>query len=219
MLFMHRILSSFHTVVYSTDFQRSIHKRAYKRLPHVCVIENAVPTSVRHEHSIHDPLRLLFVGRLVNFKRVSILIDAVFAMPDAVLTITGHGPEQKNLEEQVRQLGLKDRVAFLPPLFAQAKEKLFAEHDLLVIPSVTEISPNVALEAVSTGLPVLLTSENGLSETLRTGMMCAPLDSKIETLAAIMKAKSRYESLRTAAITLRPWDAVGSDWISLLLSS
>lgn len=218
MLFMHRILSSFHTIVYSTQFQKQIHERAYKRLPHVCVIENAVPTSVRHEHRVHDPLRLLFVGRLVRFKRLSVLVDAVFAMPDAVLTITGHGPDLKNLEEQVRQLGLGERVTFMPPLFDHAKVKLFTEHDLLVIPSVTEISPNVALEAVSTGLPVLLTSDNGLSTPLHAGMLCAPLGSKMETLAAIMKARSQYESLCTAALSQRSWDTVTGEWISLLSS-
>jgi glycosyltransferase involved in cell wall biosynthesis len=215
-VFMHGILSSFAHVVYSTQFQRQIHERAYRHLPSLSVIENAVPSGKRAPHTLHSPLRLLFMGRFVRFKHLPVLIEALALLPDAELTITGDGPQKKHLLEQVRRLGLLDRVTFLPPMLGDAKTKLFAEHDLLVIPSVTEISPNVALEAASAGLPVILTAETGLSSALSKGMLVAPMHEKMEVLAAIMKAKSKYADLAKAEPARRSWADVTDEWISLL---
>ncbi len=214
--FMHGILSSFDAVVYSTAFQQKIHAAAYRHLPPVAVIENAVPESRHVSHAAHKPFRLLFVGRLVRFKQVSLLVEALSALPDVMLTITGSGPEQKHLLEQVRKLGLRERVTFLPPVFGEAKQKLFAEHDLLVLPSVTEISPNVALEAASAGLPVLLTVETGLSDALSAGMTKAPMRSKMEIASAVTKIRATYAALGRTVPPTRSWAQVADAWVTLL---
>lgn len=214
-LFMEGILSSFDLIVYSTAFQKRIHEQTFRALPQVTVVENAVPAYARISHAAHTPLRLLFVGRLVRFKQLPLLLEAVASLPDTILTIVGSGPEQKHLHEQVRLLRLQDRVTFLPPVFGDAKQKLFAEHDLLVIPSVTEISPNVALEAVSAGLPVLLTDETGLSDTLSQGMVRAPMRTSMEIASAIVKTSTQYAALSKKQAAKRSWSDVASEWIPL----
>ncbi len=214
-LVMESILGHFTHIVYSTPFQRAIHERVYRHLPPRSVIENAVPEAVSVKHRLHDPLRLLFVGRFVHFKNLPVLLETVTKFHDCTLTLTGDGPMKNRLAEYVRAHALGDRVTFLPPMFGDAKQKLFAEHDLLVIPSVTEISPNVALEARSAGLPVLLTEETGLSDALSRGMLRAPTGDSVQLLSAIMKARSRYDDLAGASPSKRSWSDVTDEWITL----
>lgn len=215
-LFMEGILTSFDGIVYSTAFQRDIHHDVYRALPPTTVIENAVPEVSRMRHTLHDPLRLLFMGRFVHFKNIPILIEAVSKMEDSTLTLVGDGPMKKRLEHHVEMLGIQDRVTFLPPIHGSAKEKVFADHDLLVIPSVTEISPNVALEARASGLPVLLTEETGLSDALSQGMLRAQMPDSHALLAALMKARSRYDTLAAAAPAHRTWAEVTDVWQTFL---
>jgi glycosyltransferase involved in cell wall biosynthesis len=215
-LFMEGILRSFDAIVYSTAFQKAIHESVYRSLPPASVIENAVPEDTSVKHRMHDPFRLLFVGRFVHFKNLPVLLETMTKFHDCTLTLTGDGPAKNRLVEYVRAHGLTDRVTFLPPVLGDAKRKLFAEHDLLVIPSVTEISPNVALEARSAGLPVLLTEETGLSAELSKGMLRAPTRDSVHLLSAIMKARSRYDDLAAASPAKRSWSDVTDEWITLL---
>jgi glycosyltransferase involved in cell wall biosynthesis len=132
------------------------------------------------------------------------------------LTMVGDGPLKEKL--QVVSDQRQAPVAFLPPVSGADKQKIFAEHDLLVLPSLTEISPNVALEARATGLPVLLTSETGLSEALRQGMIIAKLRTPEEIRAAIMDVRMRYpEVAKSAGQTFpeRSWQTVAEEYIAL----
>jgi glycosyltransferase involved in cell wall biosynthesis len=147
---------------------------------------------------------------------VNLLLEVLASLLDARLTITGDGPEKKHLQEQVRLLGLSQRVTFHPSMHGDAKKILFAEHDLLILPSVTEISPNVALEAVSAGLPVLLSASTGLSEDRSRGMFRAPMDSATMILTALMHVQSTYTALQSEALLTRPWSVVTDEWVTLL---
>lgn len=63
-----------------------------------------------------NPSRLIHVGRLVEWKRVDLLIDALAALkekfPDAELVIIGNGPEEERLRQQVKRLGILESVVF-----------------------------------------------------------------------------------------------------------
>src|SRR5262249_42956489 len=71
----------------------------------------------RNEDDEHGPdeglLRLLFVGRLVYYKGVDVLLRAVHALVDVELTIVGDGPLRRELEGLAATLGLGGRVHFL----------------------------------------------------------------------------------------------------------
>lgn len=215
---MEGILRSFNHLVYSTDFQRSIHKGVYRHLPPSSVIENAVPTGTRVKHTMHTPLRMLFMGRFVHFKNLYELLEAMHPLDHTTLTVVGAGSMEKHLKEYVRAHNLRDRVHFLPPVHGEAKAKLFAEHDLLVLPSVTEISPNTALEASSCGLPVVLTSETGLSAALACGMLKAPMADSVQIVTAVHRAVLKYDELAAATPADRSWTKVTDEWMKLLAS-
>jgi glycosyltransferase involved in cell wall biosynthesis len=219
---MGRILRSFDHIVYSTAFQRSIHVRTYPRLPAHSVIENAVPAGSPVLHRSHTPFRLLALSRLVGFKNISSLLSAVRELPEATLTIVGDGPLRIALERQVAEMKLVGRVSFRPPVRGEEKARVLQEHDLLVIPSITEISPNAALEARSAGLPVLLTQETGLSAALTVGMVLSDLSTPDAIADAVRSVISRYDDIaKQASVPMkqRGWAEVADEFILLMEQS
>lgn len=162
-LVMAKVLRAFDLLVYSTEFQRDIHAHAYRRLPRTTVEHNARPEPTFTSHERHVPFRLLFMGRFVRFKNILSLIEAMNLLPDATLSIVGEGPIDAELRARVKRLGLEDRITFKASVAGAEKRATFDAHDLLVLPSLTEISPNTALEARAACLPVLLTKETGLA--------------------------------------------------------
>ena len=219
---MQRILSQFDHIVFSTDFQNEIYQDIYPLLPKTSVIENALEHSgALLAHKKHTPLRLLFMGRFVGFKNLFTLIEAMQAIPDATLTIIGAGPLEHRLKNHVRDFDLVGKVVFTEPVVGKAKQRIFREHDVLIIPSTTEISPNVALEARSEGMPVLLTEETGLSTNLSHGMMIAPLLTSDAIAAAVSDLQSRYETLASESAEIlhsRSWELVCNDHQKLFSS-
>ncbi len=220
MFFLRRILRHFDHIIFSTWFQEQLYKRAYPDLPRHSVIENALPEGTLVLHARHDPFRLLFLGRFVRFKNLRPLLRAVADLPHVTLTLLGEGPASKELSQLAQKLRLKGRLAFLPPVAGEEKEKALREHDLLVIPSFTEISPHAALEARSHGLPVLLTEETGLGDELREGMLIASLRTSEEITRAVLEVEHNYEMIAQKAASSfrkRAWEDVASEHRALFL--
>lgn len=215
---MHTILRTFDYIVFSSAFQEELYERYYSALPVHSVIENALPDQTPVLHHKHEPLKLLFLGRFVAFKNLPALIDALTLLPRATLTLIGDGPVQPDIESQIDALHLSDRVTIQPPAQGQDKQTVFLGHDLLILPSLTEISPNVALEARSAGLPILLTEETGLSISLRQGMMVTELRTPEQIARAVQNADAEYDVIAAraaAALPERPWDKVADEHIAL----
>ena len=143
----------------------------------IMVIPNALPPAafdpgagahgVRCELGIRaDEFLWLGVGRLVPQKAWPDLLQA-FAMTDPAsvpgrLVIAGEGPEARNLADLVELLGLSRRVQLLGS--RHDVTDLMAAADALVLPSAYEGLPNVVLEAMAAGLPVVATRVGGVPE-------------------------------------------------------
>jgi glycosyltransferase involved in cell wall biosynthesis len=105
--------------------------------------------------------------------------------PDAELWLVGNGPRREILEQKVRDLGLSGRVKFLP--VAKDIRPLYRQADVFVLSSVEEALPNVVLEAMAAGLPVVATRVGGLPEAVvpeDTGLLVSPRD--VDGLAAAL---------------------------------
>lgn len=122
---------------------------------------------------------LLFVGRLARQKGVGILLDALATLRDQPwqLTIAGDGPERTPLARQAAQLGLADRVHFRGWIQREDLPQLYRSSDIFVFPSHDEGMPNVVLEAVAGGLPIVATRVPGNDELVRdNGTLVPPGD-------------------------------------------
>lgn len=111
------------------------------------------------------------VARLQREKGVGYFLEALpdilQVVPDCRFVIAGDGPLRKQLEKRAQALGLSRRVHFLG--FQPAARELIQNMDLLVVPSLSEGTPLVVLEAMGAGIPVVASSVGGIPEQIRHG--------------------------------------------------
>jgi len=105
-------------------------------------------------------IRLLYLGRLIALKCVDKLIDAIALLPPSMqkrieLTVAGEGPERNRLTTQVKRLTVSSSVIFLGPIPSNEVRKVYAEHDVFILPSHHEAWGLVINEALAAGLPVV----------------------------------------------------------------
>ncbi len=126
---------------------------------------------------------ILFVGRLVEIKGTSYLIDAMKVI-DAILVIVGDGPLKNELECQAADI--KERVLFLGAKTHEELRTIYASADIFVAPSITTKSGEqeglglTVLEAMASGLPVVASRSGGISEIVchgQNGLLCMERDS------------------------------------------
>jgi len=123
------------------------------------------------------PARTLVVaaGRLVRKKGFEYLIAALASLPDAVLAVAGAGTLDDELRTQARTAGIGDRVRFLGDETQERVAGLLAAADVVVVPSVRDDSgnvdglPNVVLEALASGTPLVTTTAGGIGAVVEHG--------------------------------------------------
>lgn len=110
--------------------------------------------------SIEAVPRALFIGRLVKWKGIDVLLRALERVPDLRLDIVGTGPDGPRLKTLTQALALADRVRFHGEYPDEDLPRRMAEADFLVLPStsVDEMFGLVALEAMAAGRPVITTA-------------------------------------------------------------
>lgn len=114
-------------------------------------------------------------GRLVRKKGFEYLIDALARVPSAVLALAGEGTLDEELRARATRAGVGERVRFLGDLSQDRIAGLLAAADVVVIPSVRDDAgnvdglPNVVLEAMAAGAPIVTTSAGGIAAVARAG--------------------------------------------------
>jgi glycosyltransferase involved in cell wall biosynthesis len=114
---------------------------------------------------------IIFIGRLDCLKGVDTLLQALRKLKDAgvpaQLDIIGDGPERSGLELLARQLGITSAVIFHGAVHGVAP--YLQRSSLFVLPSLSEGMPNVVLEAMACGLPVVATRVGGIVDIITDG--------------------------------------------------
>ena len=125
---------------------------------------------------------LLFIGRLVDYKGVDVLLRALPGL-EADLMIVGDGPRREALQTLARELGVADRVHFLGEVDREGLLAWCHACDALVLPSVTrqEAFGMVQLEAMLCGRPVVSTDVGTgvawVNQHEQTGLVVRPGDA------------------------------------------
>ena len=115
-----------------------------------------------------EGLILLSVGNLVPIKGHELTIQSLTYLPEACLLIVGDGPERGSLQELAQSLSVADRVVFLGTMPQEALPNIYAAADILVLASRHEGWPNVLLEAMACGTPVVVSDIPGMSEIVQS---------------------------------------------------
>lgn len=116
------------------------------------------------ERTPRDGPLLITVGYLIERKGQRFVIDALRELPGARLMIVGDGPDRPALEAQIAAAGLGERVTLAGPVPHNRLPALFADADVMVLPSASEGLANVWVEALACGTPIVIADVGGARE-------------------------------------------------------
>jgi len=147
------------------------------RLPSIFIVPNGVAqvatTHSRREElciqALYEEPYILFLGRINWKKGLDRLITAMRELSGITLVVAGNDEEnyQKRLIRMARDWGIEERIFFLGEVDDEQKAALLFRAQLLVMPSYSENFGNVALEAMSTGCPVIVSKDVGIAPIMQ----------------------------------------------------
>ena len=141
---------------------------------HVHVLRNGVNLEIfrpldrsaaREQLGLRTPT-LLSVGQLIERKANDLVIGALPSLPEFTLLLAGDGPQRGQLENLADRLGVRDRIRFLGSVPHQDLPRVYSAADILVLASSREGWPNVLLEAMACGTPVVASNVWGNPEVV-----------------------------------------------------
>lgn len=156
-------------LIATTAYQQALVEEHYGLRPEkFFLLPNAFPKVRSAGPEAKPKKQLLFAGRFTKIKNLERLIEAMAKIKDADyrLLLVGEGPEEKNLKQAVARLKLTDRVIFIQPVFDADLDQLIRASAWLILPSISDISPNLVLRSIALNTPVLMTRHSGLYDYL-----------------------------------------------------
>jgi colanic acid/amylovoran biosynthesis glycosyltransferase len=171
-----------------------------------------------------DAVQLLFIGRLVPYKGLDVLLRAMprLAAP-ATLEVLGDGPARARSEALARELGIADQVAFRGARPHAEVVRALQRADLLVVPSKTmptgqaEGLSNVVKEGLAVGVQVVASRSGGIPEVIPPPFRdeLVPEDDPQALTQRLMWHLDRRETWEARARTGRAWVEEHFDWSRL----
>jgi glycosyltransferase involved in cell wall biosynthesis len=170
-----------------------------------------------------DRPMILYVGNVQPPKGVEVLVEAmprvVQRRRDVTLRIVGSGADEAKLKARVRELGVEANVIFEGRKLHPDIPWWMAASDLFCLPSHMEGCPNVVLESLACGRPVVASRVGGVPELLddRNGLMAPPNDpAALASALDAALARAWDPAALRATVKYLSWDAVAETYLALL---
>jgi len=150
----------------------------------IYVIHNAIP--IKEAEAVKtNPYQFVYVGRLVFYKNIQVVIRALKLVkekfPKINLIIIGKGPYRNDLEKLVEQYRVQNNVTFKVHVSEEEKNHIIASSQALVFPSLFEGFGLVILEAFMQKKPVLVSNVRPMTDIVedkKTGLVLPINDEK-----------------------------------------
>jgi glycosyltransferase involved in cell wall biosynthesis len=150
------------------------------------------------------PYDVLYAGKLSWGKGPHVLVEALPAIREALsgrplrVTLAGQGPLRPHLEQRVAELELSDQVTFAGQLPYEQLRGLYGQADVVVVPSVwQEPFGRVALEALMSGTPAVVSNRGGLGEIVEDGETGLVVEPEPRAIAKGVVRVLRSPEMRT----------------------
>ena len=163
------VLKRCNKIVFNTEWQKKLYQKVFK-IPKekTAVIENPFIDIENSEFKYAGENKsdeIIFAGRFIPLKNLIRLIQAFKKIKsDKKLVLIGYGPQKQQLEQLIQK---DKRIKIADKMDQRSLWQKIAQGYLVVLPSLSELNPNIALEALSLNKPVVLTQENGFSNEIK----------------------------------------------------
>ncbi|MGC1482989.1 MAG: glycosyltransferase family 4 protein, partial [Candidatus Acidiferrum sp.] len=189
----------------------------------VAYIPNGVEARffIPREYRDNDSLRLLYAGTWLDQRGIFYIREALRnvapTFPGLTMTFAGCGVPAKEIEQFFGQ-ELKNRIVIRPVVEAGRMQELYAEHDVLLFPSLMEGLPAVLLEAMATGMPVITTETCGMPDVVENefnGLLIPPgnaaaIEAAIERLARSAELRRKLGEMARETMKRYTWERAGT---------
>lgn len=199
-----------------------------------------LPSKIEKEKKEKDEFKFIFIGRLdIYHKGLDILIKACSVVSEKLKkensVIEIYGPDQNGsfraLNNLIKKHKLEEIVKVFPPVFDEQKIKILNNTDVFLHTSRFEGHPMSVLEALSYGIPCLLTPGTNISSEVEMAGAGWEVEFSVEDVASglrrVLQNKENIKTMSLNAIKLienkYAWDKIAKDTVkhyrSLLLES
>lgn len=230
-----RTLREAHTVLtVSEDLRRAVVKMGV-RPERVRAVLNGCDNTVFHcdqSEQIRRELRVegdaslvLYVGRFDLAKGLAELIRATAQIaaqaPKLQLALVGAGPALSDIQTLAKELRILDRIRFVAPCPSSEVAKWMRAADVFALPSYREGCPNVILEALSCGLPVVASDVGGIPELVdeKCAILVHPQDPVGLANALSIALNRSWDRDQISKRMHRGWDAVAEETVDACRSA
>jgi glycosyltransferase involved in cell wall biosynthesis len=179
--------------------------------------------AARADLGIEDGPLIVSVGNLVAEKGYDLVVAALAHLPGVNLVVVGEGPLRPALEDLARRLRVGQRVRFLPNMPQARLRSIYSAADLLAVGSRREGWPNVVLEAMACGTPVVATNVGGVPEIIADAAVGEVVNSRDPAIFAVAASRvlaraPNRDQVRTIASGF-DWESVVCRYHELLASA
>ncbi len=170
-----------------------------------------------------NEFRIVCVSRLIERKGIRFLLESIGKLKnrDVKLVLVGEGKQEQKLKTLSKKLGVSDKVEFKGYLNHDIIYDIYKNSDLFILPSLNEGMSNALLEAMASGLPVIVTDTGGTAELLDGNGLVVPMgDSNAiaEAVSGLMDApeERKQMSIQSRKIAeMMGWEVIGDDYIKI----
>lgn len=191
-----RIFYRADTIICDSEYERKLITKNFNVMDEKFV---CIPNGINfHEFSgieaTRNPLKLLYIGRIEEYKGIHHIIEALPRLDEYTLVIVGRGPYEKELYDLASRLHVQDRITWKKDLSREDLIREYKSAGIFISLSSFEAFGITVAEALASGLQVIVNREGALAEFIDDGMCIGiePSAKNLEEAIWSLKAPSFY---------------------------
>lgn len=200
------LLNAHYVVVPTMDYKEKMVKQFNLPKEKIIVIPSALNLKIGNyaQKTIKNPIKLLFIGRLVEQKNPLLLIKIIKRLNEekipAILEIVGEGELKSQIITEIKNNNLQKSIKLTPYITGDKISNVYLNSDILLFPSHWETFGTVVIEAMASGLPVIANNipgvKNIITDRFNGLLVNNTTKSYYYAILELLENKTLYNNLR-----------------------